>query len=159
MLSATPSTSPRWAHGAPAPTSSIHPRWPPYYVWNEPVFAPCTGQVLLARDGHRDQPPLRSDREHAAGNFVALHCRGHTLMLAHLRQGSVLVEPGAVVERGRLLGHVGNSGNSSEPHLHLHAVVGRVADIERLAWSGPGAPVVFAPGRRYLARGAVVEPR
>ncbi|MFC4259697.1 M23 family metallopeptidase [Marinobacter lacisalsi] len=58
------------------------------------------------------------DRDHMAGNHVAIDCGGFFVFLAHLKQGSVAVTPGDPVETGDFLGAMGNSGNSSEPHLH-----------------------------------------
>jgi murein DD-endopeptidase MepM/ murein hydrolase activator NlpD len=43
---------------------------------------------------------------------------------AHLQKGSVVVEPGDEVERGDKLGLLGNSGNTSAPHLHFHLMTG-----------------------------------
>ena len=43
------------------------------------------------------------------------------VLLAHLKQHSVPVEPGQTVTVGQKLGEVGNTGNTSEPHLHIHA--------------------------------------
>jgi murein DD-endopeptidase MepM/ murein hydrolase activator NlpD len=42
------------------------------------------------------------------------------LFVAHLRRGSVAVAQGDRVAKGQMLGRVGNSGNSSEPHVHVH---------------------------------------
>lgn len=42
--------------------------------------------------------------------------------LAHLQKGSVRVETGDPVKMGQSIALVGNSGNTSEPHLHIHAV-------------------------------------
>ena len=56
-----------------------------------------------------------------AGNHVVLDLgSGEYALLAHLRRGSVRVRPGQRVRRGETLGRCGNSGNSSEPHLHFH---------------------------------------
>ena len=43
------------------------------------------------------------------------------LLLAHLQRGSLRVRAGDDVEPGTLLAEVGHSGNSTEPHLHIHA--------------------------------------
>jgi murein DD-endopeptidase MepM/ murein hydrolase activator NlpD len=42
------------------------------------------------------------------------------VLLAHFQQGTVRVKAGDRVEEGRLLGLCGSSGNSSEPHVHIH---------------------------------------
>jgi len=64
---------------------------------------------------------------------------GRYVVLAHLRRGSVRVHSGQRVRAGQLLGRVGNSGNSSEPHLHVHA-----QDTPDLS-AGTGLPIVFGP--------------
>ncbi|XVQ13994.1 M23 family metallopeptidase [Spirillospora sp. CA-255316] len=57
------------------------------------------------------------------GNHVVLDLGDGTYaVLAHLRRGSVRVRKGQRVRAGDVLGEVGNSGNSSEPHLHFHVM-------------------------------------
>ena len=56
-----------------------------------------------------------------AGNHVILRCGDAWVVLAHLRQSTVAVHPGEPVDIGALIGRAGNSGNSDEPHLHIHA--------------------------------------
>jgi murein DD-endopeptidase MepM/ murein hydrolase activator NlpD len=55
------------------------------------------------------------------GNHVLLRCGPADILLAHMMRGSLIVTPGDAVQEGDLLGRVGNSGNSSAPHLHFHA--------------------------------------
>lgn len=92
-----------------------------YVIFGAPVFAPCSGEITHTENGRPDQPVPRMDSEHMLGNHVLLQCGDFVLAFAHLRQGSVVVEPGESVSAGQPLGEVGNSGNTSEPHLHLHA--------------------------------------
>ena len=61
------------------------------------------------------------DRDHLAGNHVLLRCATADVLLGHLHQGSVQVQEGGNVAVGEWLGIVGNSGNTGEPHLHIHA--------------------------------------
>ena len=76
---------------------------------------------MLVVDGIKDMPVPQMDREHMAGNYVAINCGEFYVFLAHLRAGSIVVKKGEQVEVGEPLAQMGNSGNSSEPHLHLHA--------------------------------------
>lgn len=92
-----------------------------YHTYDAPVLAPCDGSVVEALDGIRDMPVPQMDREHMLGNHVIIKCDGFFVVLAHFRQGSVLVGKGQQVKAGDKLGRIGNSGNSAEPHLHIHA--------------------------------------
>ena len=93
-----------------------------YWAWNRPVLAPAAGTVVAVADGLRDnRPQVQTDARHPAGNHVVLRLgRNEHALLAHMRSGTVRVRPGQRVARGHVLGRVGNSGNSSEPHIHLH---------------------------------------
>jgi len=104
-----------------------------YAIYGVPLRAPCSGEVLIARDGLDEQPvgPLsEASRKRPLGNTVLLHCTTSdiTLVLAHLKPHSLRVAAGDRVSVGTELGAVGNSGNTTEPHLHLHAVRGKVND-------------------------------
>ncbi|MGD9906478.1 MAG: M23 family metallopeptidase [Vicinamibacterales bacterium] len=100
----------------------VLPRDPAAYgIFGEPVVAPCTGRVIAAEDGAPDMPPPETDRAHMAGNHVLLDCDGVWVLLGHLQSGSVAVRTGQPVRRGTPIGRAGNSGNTGEPHLHVHA--------------------------------------
>lgn len=99
-----------------------------YAIFGTAVVSPCDGVVQSAVDG---LPDMR-DEKRVAGNHVIVRCGGVDVWLAHLRRGTVAVASGAQVRTGQILGRVGNSGNSTEPHLHVHA--------ER---NGAGVPITF----------------
>jgi murein DD-endopeptidase MepM/ murein hydrolase activator NlpD len=95
-----------------------------YTIFGKRVYAPCEGIVARSEDGLPDVAPPHPDREHMAGNYVLVECGEYGdfhVLLGHLRSGSVKVHPGDYVTTGTLLGEAGNSGNSNEPHLHIHA--------------------------------------
>ena len=92
-----------------------------YYCWEEPIFAPGPGVVVASIDGIADNAPGRMNPVEPLGNHVIIdHGNSEFSFLAHLVDGSVAVHLGDAVEAGQLIGRCGNSGNSSEPHLHYH---------------------------------------
>ncbi len=93
-----------------------------YHCFGLPILAPAAGVVVAAQDGLADNVPGETSRTgHPAGNHVVIdHGNGEHSLLAHFRQGSLRVRPGERVAAGTPLGQCGNSGNSSEPHLHVH---------------------------------------
>jgi hypothetical protein len=111
-----------------------------YAIWGAEVASPCDGVVAGASDGLPDLAPGVMDPGHPAGNHVVLECAGVRVLLAHLREGSVAVAPGDRVVAGASLGRVGNSGNTTEPHLHIHAFDPASGDPVPLRFGGR-APV------------------
>lgn len=92
-----------------------------YYCYGEAILAPGDGVLVRVVSDLPDQPIGSSDPENAAGNHVVIdHGNGEFSLLAHLQQNSLTVSEGATVSAGDTLGRCGNSGNSSEPHLHYH---------------------------------------
>lgn len=123
-----------------------------YAIFDHVVVAPCDGQVTEVVDGLPDLTPPQMDPENPAGNYVVIACPGADVILAHLRSGSVMVQPGNVVAVAQPVGRVGNSGNTSEPHLHMHALKpGTGAPL-----AGEGIPILFDD--RFLVRNNIVEP-
>jgi murein DD-endopeptidase MepM/ murein hydrolase activator NlpD len=97
----------------------------------------------------------------APGNHVVIdHGRGERSLIAHFRQGTLRVREGQKVQQGQVLGLCGNSGNSSQPHVHYHLQTGK-----RFG-EGLGLPAFFngyeADGQRVERgepqRGQVVVP-
>jgi hypothetical protein len=92
-----------------------------YHCFGQPVLAPAAGTVVALAGGIPDNPPGRMNRQRPLGNHVVLdHGNGEFSFLAHLRQDSITVERGQRVAAGDVVGRCGNSGRSSEPHLHYH---------------------------------------
>lgn len=121
-----------------------------YAIYGREVKSPCTGVAIATHGGIDDNPISETNTGEPAGNYVILACGTARILLAHLKKGSISVAGGSIVNEGETLGRVGNSGNSSEPHLHMHAYLGGTLDYS----DGLGVPMTF--DGRFLVRGSTV---
>ena len=114
----------RFVHGDPSDVRS-------YTSYGRDVLAIADATVLETRNDLPDQVPGKDpdpttlSLETVDGNHVVLDLgNGRYAMYAHLRPGSVVVAPGARVSRGQVIGKLGNTGNTSAPHLHFQMMDG-----------------------------------
>jgi murein DD-endopeptidase MepM/ murein hydrolase activator NlpD len=92
-----------------------------YYCFGAAIVAPADGTVVSVADGHPNMPPGELGGSPAGGNQIVIEVAPREyLFLCHIQPNSITVKPGDRVTTGQLLGRVGNSGNTSEPHLHIH---------------------------------------
>jgi murein DD-endopeptidase MepM/ murein hydrolase activator NlpD len=130
--------------------------------FGRPLVAPISGTVIVTHDGEVDHDAKRSPVAYlgfalgqarrirggiaaVAGNHVVIEVEpgGPYVLIAHLQHGSRCVSAGQRVEVGDPIGACGNSGNSTQPHVHLQAV-------HSLDWDDTQAvPIVF---RSYRSR-------
>jgi hypothetical protein len=108
--------------GAPADNTSY-----PYF--GNDILSAADGMVVTAEDGMPEQTPGRPPDgmtiQTAAGNHVVVDIGdGRFALYAHLQPGSLRVRPGQQVRTGDVLGRLGNSGNTTAPHLHFHVMDG-----------------------------------
>lgn len=162
-------------HGRSAPRTwrGLVAAEPPelFVGFGRPILAPIAGVIAHAHDGELDHEARRSqlslvpymlrqlDRARRgapglAGNHVviAVGDGGPFVLLAHLQRGSVQVQPGQMITTGLPVARCGNSGNSTEPHLHL-----QVSDS--MDWSrARGLPFAFSglDGTTWLPRNSQV---
>lgn len=137
-----------------------------FFAFGRAVFTPVDGTVVAVHDGEPDHEArrsplgllgytlgqgarLRRGLTAIAGNHVMLHdaATGLVVTLVHLRRGSVHVAVGDRLRRGEQIGACGNSGNSTQPHVHL-----QVTDTASLE-SARGVPVVYRDYREWPASG------
>ncbi|MEO3944702.1 M23 family metallopeptidase [Gorillibacterium sp. CAU 1737] len=115
--------SERWAYDlVMEPYNTGDPKLESYGIWNREVLAPVSGTVVAAYDDEDDIAPNTEDFQSSEGNhvYIRIEKTGTYLLLNHLKKGSVTVNVGDQVNPGDVLGRVGNSGSTSEPHLHIH---------------------------------------
>lgn len=92
-----------------------------YYAFGKPIYAVCDAVVYKVGTGVEDNRPTQMNPSQAFGNYVVLKTENEEyIFYAHFEHDTIKVNEGDVVKQGQYLGNCGNSGNSSEPHLHLH---------------------------------------
>lgn len=93
-----------------------------YYAFGKEYLAPADGIVVKVDISVKDNKPVgKMNEEQPLGNYVILdHGNKEFSYLAHFKYQSIIVKEGDKVNQGESLGLVGNSGNSSEPHIHFH---------------------------------------
>lgn len=92
-----------------------------YFAFGKELIAPADAEVVLVVDGVKDNVPGEMNPIYIPGNTVILKTSNNEfLFFAHFKQHSIVVKEGQKVLQGELLGLCGNSGNSSEAHLHFH---------------------------------------
>lgn len=100
-----------------------------YAYFGAPIRAATGGRVVRVRDGEPEQVPgslpVGQTVNTADGNYVVVKAdREHYAFYAHMQPGSIRVEVGDRIRAGRLLGLLGNTGNTDGPHLHFHVMDG-----------------------------------
>jgi murein DD-endopeptidase MepM/ murein hydrolase activator NlpD len=136
-----------------------------FFAYGQPILAPAAGRVVAVHDGEPDHEARRSQvalvpyaltqaarvRQGpgaVAGNHVILEIDNAAyVLLAHLMAGSVRVQTGDQVAAGQALGACGNSGNSTQPHLHIQAMDS--AD----PYTARGRPIAFRSYRSWRRQG------
>jgi len=115
-----------------------------YFCYDQPIYSVAAGKVVDTADGLPENVPHSGtfaypiDFNNVAGNQVVIEIAPHRYVLyAHMRPGTVRVKVGQAVGGGDVIGHVGNTGSSSEPHLHMHI------DSQPVFLAGNGVPFEF----------------
>lgn len=89
-------------------------------AFGQTLYAPRAGRVVKVVNDRPDVELGETDLDQIVGNYVVIDIgEGRYILMAHLMQKSTLVEPGDEVRSGQAIARCGNSGNTSEPHLHL----------------------------------------
>ena len=120
-----------------------------YYCYGDTLYAPGSGQVVEMENTIAENIPGETNTNQLFGNYVILdHGNGEFSVLAHFIKNSIIVNIGNLVSKGQVIGLCGNSGNSTEPHLHYHL------QNKPSIGQGEGLPAQF---RNYYANDTFVS--
>jgi hypothetical protein len=109
-----------------------------YFCYGMPILAPADGTVHSIYAEAVDMPVGVLGGMPPVGNHIILEVAPKEyLFLCHLKPGSIAVKAGDRVTKGQVVAHVGNTGNTSEPHLHIHLQDSPIAHL------GEGIPLYF----------------
>ncbi len=120
-----------------------------YFCFGKPVIAPASGIVVETMDGMADNQPGSVNPSELYGNHLVIdHGGGEYSLMGHLMKGSIAVKKGQLVFAGQVVARAGNSGVSTEPHLHFQL-------MDHASWvKAHGLPSQFVD---YLADGKPVD--
>lgn len=98
-----------------------------YFSYNQPILAVADATVVEAVDKFSDQVPGKfptdTTLQNVNGNYILLDIGGgNYAYYAHIKPGTVQVKKGQALKKGQVIAQVGNTGNSSAPHLHFHVI-------------------------------------
>jgi Peptidase family M23 len=110
-----------------------------YAVFNEVVYSPCDGEVSAVEDEWPNETPWSGRAPYNVGNHVLLTSKDFGVLMGHLQKGSMLVRPGDRVTKGQPIAQAGNSGWTSQPHLHVQAMKKSAGSF----WGWEGLPIFF----------------
>ena len=114
-----------------------------FYCYGKDILAPADGVVAEIGTGNPDsqiteERTVSCEADDIRGNYILIEHTGQEYsLLAHLQPESILVTEGQRVQRGEKIARCGNSGNTTEPHLHFHIQQGKSF------YNSPGLPVQF----------------
>ena len=126
-----------------------------YAIFGDTVFSPCTGTIMVASDSLPDQNCGQLWYKPVHGNHIFIKHQGkYKILLAHLKQGSLMVKKGDKVVAGQPIALQGNTGWTIEPHVHIHAWINWEKDPKK---EGESVPIVFNNGVGFLWMGKELE--
>lgn len=129
-----------------------------YEIYGSTVYSPIAGKIVNVVDTLKDLSPPKRFPNQPAGNHIWIKKDDIYLVLAHLKQGSILVKEKDSVLVNQPLAEVGNTGNTSEPHLHIHAVRSKKSELNDInSLPKNGQPIPIHIQNNFLIRNNIIS--
>ena len=123
-----------------------------YHAFGQPLYAAADGTVVDTKNDISDNIPGVMNPEEPAGNYVVIdHGNNEYSITGHIKEGTVSVKKGDKLKQGDPIGELGNSGNSSEAHLHF-----QVSDGPDL-FTSRSINIRWADQTQQLTRGNTIQ--
>ncbi len=110
-----------------------------YAIFNETVYSPCDGEVFDIVDKWPNETPGTGTAPYNVGNSIVIKSGDFLVLIGHLQQGSFAVKKGEKIKRGQPVARAGNSGWTTQPHVHIQAMRPAAGSY----WLGEGIPIYF----------------
>jgi hypothetical protein len=110
-----------------------------YAVFHQTVYSPCDGQVSDVEDKWPNEIPWSGKAPYNVGNHILITNKDFGVLMGHLQKGSIQVKEGDMVKKGQPIAQTGNSGWTSQPHLHIQAMRKSTGSF----WGWEGIPIFF----------------
>lgn len=114
-----------------------------YRIFGEPVYAPCSGEIISIGDSNHNTILVRKKENEVFGKYVVIFCKKHSVLMAYFEEESLSISIGDWVEAGAFMGQIRNLSREVEPYFHIHAVQGKVLNFEELFFKAEGVPMLF----------------
>ncbi len=110
-----------------------------YAVFHQTVYSPCDGQISDVEDKWPNETPWSGKAPYNVGNHIVITDKDFGVLMGHLQKGSMLVKAGDMVKEGQPIAQAGNSGWTSQPHLHIQVMRKSTGSF----WGWEGIPIFF----------------
>lgn len=124
-----------------------------HHIFGAPVYAAGPGEVVSVTDGFDDNPVGSYSGD---GNYVTIDHGDYQSFYVHFKKNSIQVKEGQSVKKGQVIGLGGNSGMSSEPHLHF-CIYGNFKERISVPFRFPLSKITSPDGKKEISNRVIQE--
>ena len=112
-----------------------------YAIYSDTIFNTCDGKIVKLKDGQDNAPLGVADILNPRSNSIVLEYENNLIVMCHMLKNSIILSKGDIVKKGQPIARVVYSGHTTQPHLHIHAIL--VTDTSKIIQGGNEIPIYF----------------